>query len=121
MKTKKEAFVPKKNEPRGAYILHALDQYFRSGDAYTSDDEAIHVCMQEAHGISYIQRFAYLQEPLPYRFAQYQRGDRMPSLFSMAAILPYAMPPRRSSNIRRTTAAASSSITSRCLSSSLFR
>lgn len=55
MKTKKEAFVPKKNEPRGAYILHALDQYFRSGDAYTSDDEAIHVCMQEAHGISYRQ------------------------------------------------------------------
>ena len=55
MKTKNEAFVPKKNEPRGAYILHALDQYFRSGDAYTADDEAIHVCMQEAHGISYRQ------------------------------------------------------------------
>ena len=38
--------------------------------------------------MAYIQRFAYLQEPLPYRFAQYQRGDRMPSLFSTEAILP---------------------------------
>ena len=55
MKTKNEAFVPKKNEPRGAYILHSLDQHFRNGDAYTTDDEAIHICMQEAHGISYRQ------------------------------------------------------------------
>ena len=55
MKKKNEAFVPKKNEPRGAYILHALEDHFLNGDAYTTDDEAIHICMQAAHGISYRQ------------------------------------------------------------------
>lgn len=55
MKTKNEAFVPKKNEPRGTYILRALDQHFRNDDAYTSDDEAIHICMQAVRGISYRQ------------------------------------------------------------------
>ncbi len=33
MKKKSEAFVPKKNEPRGTYILQALDEHFRNGDA----------------------------------------------------------------------------------------
>lgn len=55
MKTKNEAFIPKKNEPRGTYILQALDEHFRNGDAYTTDDEAIHICMQTARGISYRQ------------------------------------------------------------------
>ena len=55
MKTKNEAFIPKKNEPRGTYILQALDEHFRNGDAYTTDDEAIHICMQAARGISYRQ------------------------------------------------------------------
>ena len=55
MKKKNEAFVPKKNEPCGAYILHALEDHFLNGDAYTTDDEAIHICMQAAHGISYRQ------------------------------------------------------------------
>ena len=55
MKKKNEAFVPKKNEPRGAYILHALEDHFLNGDAYTTDDEAIHICMQAAHGIFYRQ------------------------------------------------------------------
>ena len=49
MKKKNEAFVPKKNEPCGAYILHALEDHFLNGDAYTTDDEAIHICMQAAH------------------------------------------------------------------------
>ncbi len=43
------------HKARGAYILHSLDQHFRNGDAYTTDDEVIHICMQEAHGISYRQ------------------------------------------------------------------
>ena len=34
MKKKSEAFVPKKNEPRGTYILQALDEHFQRAHAH---------------------------------------------------------------------------------------